>query len=275
MVHTHFSPEVWAIILAAFLGAIIGQFLSFYRKRRRDLEELKATLYLIAQLNKQDIDSKINRDDSVLWYLREELYQRFKSNILYLRDAHKEVLTVIRLYPSKQMDDRIGYTAPSELQQAAKKAFESLEQIKWYQLVWQSILGFLGLSQQKYADVLNEYLETTDKPLEGQEPERMDSLEVEDREGVEPAEGLWISSQKYTVLKYIMPILLLGVVVIIVLFTRSASTSKILQTGLLAGAVGMVIGIVIMNSFYHFLGRRVTRSNDTPKSDITEEEITE
>lgn len=243
MFHPHFSPEVWAIIIAAFLGAIIGQFLSFYRKRRQDLEELKATLYLIAQLNEQDINSKIDRDDSVLWYLREELYQRFKSNILYLRDTHEEVLNVIRLYPSKQMADRTQYTPPSELRQAAKKAFESLDQIKWYQLVWQSILGFLGLSQQKYADVLNEYLETTDKPLEERELEKMDSLE-----DMEPIEGLWIPSQKYTVLKSIMPILMMGLVVIIVLFTQSANLSKILQTGLLAGVAGIVIGIMIIAS---------------------------
>lgn len=265
-----FAPEVWAIILAAFLGAIVGQFLSFYRSQRQEIEELKATLYLIAQLDVEDIDSKIDRPDSILWYLREELYEGFKSNILYLRDPYEDVLDVVRLFPSEQMDSPTEYTSPSKLKQAARQAFESLDQIKWYQLFWQSILGFFGFSQTQYSDVLEEYLETNEVTLEDVDEFTLDDKEID---GVEPAtQGIWIPSPRFGILETVSVVIVIGAAGIVYVISQVWSVSTNIQIGLLAGASGLAVGVLLSIKVHRIFGRRVDNSDSNSDSNSAERE---
>lgn len=100
MADTGIQPEIYAVIGAALLGALIGQFLSFYRQQRQQLEELKRILRLLSQLDDEEIVTKLGHDDSFLWYLREQLFQSYKENTLYLAEIEATILDLIRSFPS-------------------------------------------------------------------------------------------------------------------------------------------------------------------------------
>lgn len=162
MVDPSIQLQILAVLIAALVGALIGQFLSFYRTKRQQLESLKNTLHLISQLHEQEISVKLDQDDSFLWYLRDELYQSYKENVLYLGEVQPIVLDVIRKFPSKGMENRSNNTSPRDLKRDAKKAYQRLDEIRPRQTFYLAVLGFLGFSQDKHGDRLEQLIEDLD-----------------------------------------------------------------------------------------------------------------
>lgn len=150
--------QIIALVVSAFLGAITAQLLSFYRERRLQLEELKNILYIISTLEEEEMLNKARSSGSFFWSLREELFENYKKNTLYLQENSKGVMRVIRAFP---IDDNT--TVPefqeTELKHAAASAYQSLDEIRPRQIFWQSLLGFVGLSEEKHADKLEMFIE--------------------------------------------------------------------------------------------------------------------
>lgn len=165
MADTSIHPEIYAVIGAALLGALIGQFLSFYRQKRQDYEELKSIIRLISLLDEQEIQVKIDYEDSFLWYLREELFRSYKQNILYLDDAGPAILNLIRQFPDPSQHQPSGYLDEHQLKEDAAHAFQILERMSWLKTVWLTILGFIGLSQMEHGDRLEAFLAEEDLEL--------------------------------------------------------------------------------------------------------------
>lgn len=158
MVSSAPSLQIIALILSAFLGAITAQFLSFYRERRHQLEEIKNILYLISTLEEGEIRDKAGSPNSFFWSLREELFNGYKKNTLFLGERTDQVMNVIREFPNEEGPHTFSFDETG-LKFTAQSAYRSLDEINPRQIFWQSLLSFVGFSQEKHADKLEVFLE--------------------------------------------------------------------------------------------------------------------
>lgn len=250
------QPEIYAVIGAALFGALLGQFFSFYRQKRQDFEELKSILRLISLFDQEEIRTKIDQEHSFPWYLREELFQSYKSNILYLGESAPSVLKLIREFPSPDIDKPSGYLNEDALIEGAETAYNQLDRINPARMLWLTILGFLGISQEEHGNAIDEFLD------EGEVPKTTTELDIEPGTLPPPPIGSKVG--------YIVPIsrmLKIGIVWFFSVLLIIAAAVGIFLTGTftrtieiaLAGSLFMlVIGFFVVYSVITFMGQPVT-----------------
>lgn len=257
MAGTDIQPEIYAVIAAALLGALIGQFLSFYRQRRQHFEELKSILRLISLLDEEEIPIKIDREESFLWFLREELFQSYKENILYLDSAGTLVLELIRQFPDPGMDEPSGYLDEEELKNDSAEAYRMLDEISPLQVLYLSILGFLGLSQEKHGDRLEEFLEEQDTET---------TISQLDLDGDSPVTGYVIPQSRLGKITLVWMASILLIIAAAVGIFLAGVYNQVVETAIMVGVVVISVLAFTTTVFVQLIGTKV-RSSDFEQED--------
>ena len=121
MVATGFIVGLLVAFFGAAVGALLGQFLTYYRRKKENIERLISLLEWLNRLEPIEVSEGVAYSDSFVWKLWDSLFTSYETNYPILNDSAKfhlqEILSSFSILrdhsPEPTGEDEI--TTPNEM----------------------------------------------------------------------------------------------------------------------------------------------------------------
>lgn len=133
-------------LLVAFfgsaVGALLGQFLSFYRQSISDIENVVNILHLIESMDAEAVNWTANNPNAPVWQLRDKLYTAVVSSQgLLSNEANTEINSILSTFDKIQAntpksvptENFIHTDSVNSLNHHAESALQKTERIGWWE----------------------------------------------------------------------------------------------------------------------------------------------